>query len=317
LAFDECDCAIVTNVAEDHLGLGGIHTMEQLAKVKSVVPEIVKEGGYAILNADDDLVYAMKDRVRCKVAFFSLYPDSVRIEQHCAEGGLAAFVDEGYILLRRGRNIIPIEEIRNIPITFGGMATFNIYNVLAASLAAYTCKINLNIMSQTLRTFIPSFETTPGRMNLFSFTDFTVLLDYAHNPHALKSLGDMVKAYKASVKTGIITGVGDRRDKDIITFGEQAAKIFDTIIIRHDKDLRGRDLEEISHLLEEGIHHVDPHKPITFILNECEAVEHAINHAIANSLIVILSDKIEEVYHRLNYYLQKEKEKASGIRTLV
>lgn len=317
LAFDECDCAIVTNVAEDHLGLGGIHTLEQLAKVKSVVPETVKEGGYAILNADDDLVYAMKERVKCKVAFFSLYPDNLRIEQHCAEGGLAAFVDDGYILLRRGRNMIPIEEIKNIPITFGGMATFNIYNVLAATLAAYTSKINLNTISQTLRTFIPSFETTPGRMNEFSFTDFTVLLDYAHNPHALKSLGDWVKSYKALVKTGIITGVGDRRDEDIITFGEQAAKIFDHIIIRHDKDLRGRGSEEISNLLQTGIHNVDPGKPIEFILNECEAVEHAIVNAIPNSLIVILSDKIEEVYNRINDYLQLDKEKASGVRTLI
>jgi cyanophycin synthetase len=154
-------------------------------------------------------------------------------------------------------------------------------------------------------------------MNMFLFTDFTVLLDYAHNPHALKSLGDMVKSYQASVKTGIITGVGDRRDEDIISFGEQAAKIFDNIIIRHDKDLRGRSSEEISHLLQKGIYHVDPDKPISFILNECEAVEHAINNAIANALIVILSEKIEEVYNRLNDYLEMEKEKANGLRTLV
>ncbi|MEI6948062.1 cyanophycin synthetase [Paraflavisolibacter sp. H34] len=95
LPFDKCDCAIVTNVASDHLGMGGIHTIEQLAKVKAIVPESVKETGYAVLNADDDRVYAMKDRVHCKVALFSLFPDNARIEQHCAEGGLAAFVDDG------------------------------------------------------------------------------------------------------------------------------------------------------------------------------------------------------------------------------
>ncbi|MCU7550069.1 Mur ligase family protein [Chitinophagaceae bacterium LB-8] len=160
LAFDACECAVVTNLGGDGLGLDSTHTIEQLAKVKSVVPETVREGGYAILNADDDLVYAMKDNVKCEVGLCSLFPDCARIEQHCAGGGLAAFVDDGDILIRRGMDIIPVEEIRNIPITLGGSATSKIYYVLAAILAAYVNKINLNTISQTLRTFVPSIQTT-------------------------------------------------------------------------------------------------------------------------------------------------------------
>ncbi|HEV7330525.1 MAG TPA: cyanophycin synthetase [Flavisolibacter sp.] len=311
LAFDKCDCAIVTNVAADHLGMGGIDTVEQLAEVKAVVPQTVAENGYAVLNADDDLVYAMRERLQCKVALYSLYPESIRIEEHCQKGGLAAFVEDGYLVLRRGRNLIPIEEIKNIPITFGGAAKFNIYNVLAASLAAYTNKINLNTIAQTLRTFVPSSETTPGRMNVLRFSDFTVISDYAHNPHALQALGQVVLSYPASVRTGILAGVGDRRDEDIIEFAEEAARIFDRIIVRQDKDLRGRRAEDIDRLLLQGIHNIDPHKPVSFIPNEGEAVDHAIQHAIANSLIVFLTDKIDEVTDRLHYYLQRDRERTA------
>jgi cyanophycin synthetase len=311
LAFDKCDCAIVTNVAADHLGMGGIDTVEQLAEVKGVLPHTVMENGYAVLNADDDLVYAMKDTLHCKIALFSLYPDSARIEQHCEKGGLAAIVEDGYLVLRRGRNLIPVEEIKNIPITFGGAAKFNIYNVLAASLAAYTTRINLNTIAQTLRTFIPSSETTPGRMNIFRFSNFTAISDYAHNPHALRALGEVVLSFNASERTGIIAGVGDRRDEDIIEFAEEAARIFDRIIVRQDKDLRGRKAEAINRLLLKGIYNIDPRKPVSFIPNENEAIDHAIQHAIANSLIVFLTDKVEEVSDRVNYYLKLDKEKVA------
>jgi cyanophycin synthetase len=308
LAFDKCDCAIVTNVAADHLGMGGIDTVEQLAEVKGVLPRTVTENGYAILNADDDLVYAMKDGLHCKVALFSLYPGSARIDEHCNSGGLAAFVEDGYLFLRRGRNLIPVEEVNNIPITFGGAARFNIYNVLAASLAAYTSKINLNSIAQTLRMFVPSPETTPGRLNVFRFSNFTAISDYAHNPHALHALGQVVHSFPASVKTGILAGVGDRREEDIIEFAEEAARIFDRIIIRQDKDLRGRPAADINRIVLKGIHNVDPRKPVHFISDESEAVDHAIQHAIANSLIVFLTDKVEEVADRLNYYLRLDKE---------
>ncbi|WP_205511762.1 cyanophycin synthetase [Longitalea arenae] len=309
LAFDKCDVAVVTNIASDHLGLGGIQTLDQLAKVKSVVPETVKESGYAVLNADDDKVYAMKDRLSCKIALFSLQPDNPLIEEHCARGGLAAIIDNSYVCIRRGRETIRIGDITGIPVTFNGSAIFNIANVLAASLAAYCSKINVNVISQSLRSFIPSYDTMPGRMNLVQFEDFAVLLDYAHNPHALRSLGQMIGAYPATQKTGIIAGIGDRRSEDIVEFGQLAGTIFDQIIIREDKDLRGRRANEIPALLKQGIGKSNGHMPVMIIPDECEALDHAISNAISGSLIVILSDNIEDVNKRLNYYLLLDKEK--------
>lgn len=305
LGFDQCDCAVVTNVAEDHLGLAGIDTIEKLARVKSVVPEAVHQNGYAVLNADDDLVYAMKDAVKSKVALFSLHPDSVRIEQHCAAGGLAAVYDAGYLLIRRGNHFIPIEEATSLPITFDGRAEFNIANALAAALAAYTCKIKLEVIRKALRSFVPSAESTPGRLNMYSFGEFTVVLDYAHNPHGVKALGNFIKTFSGS-KVGVITGVGDRRDQDIVALGEEAAKIFDEIIIRHDADMRGRTKEEVEALLCRGIYRVDENKPVRCYGDECEAVEKAVSEARPGSVIVLLIDNVTAVSECLQRLQQKE-----------
>jgi cyanophycin synthetase len=295
LAYDQCNTAIVTNVAEDHLGLNGINTIEKLAHVKSVVPETVMPSGYAVLNADDDLVYAMKDNVKCKVALFSMYSDNVRIEQHCANGGVAAYLENGYLILRIDNRIIPIEEITKVPITFGGKAEFNIANVLAASLAAYTNNIKISTIRKALQTFLPGNENTPGRMNIFDFNDCSVILDYAHNPHGVRALGRFIKTVNAKTKVGIITGVGDRRDEDIITLAEEAARIFDEIIIRHDKDLRGRTHEEMDRLLTTGIRRVDASKPVSYCWCECAAVENAISNRKPQSLIVVLIEDFASV----------------------
>lgn len=308
LGFDQCDGAVVTNVAEDHLGLDGIDSIDKLAKVKSVVPETVSPNGYAVLNADDDRVYAMKDRVSCKVALFSMYADNIRIEEHCNNGGLAAVYENGYLLLRTGNHIIPIEEAKNIPLTFGGKAEFNIANALAASLAAYTNRIKLSTIREVLKNFVPSHETTPGRLNVFEFGDFNVIVDYAHNPHAVKAIGKFINTFNAKTKVGIVTGVGDRRDEDIIALGEESAKVFDEIIIRHDDDMRGRTIEEVENLITKGIVNVNPDIPITYSLAECESVDYAIKHAVPGSVIVVLTDDIKKVTECIIEHQRKYKE---------
>jgi cyanophycin synthetase len=317
LGYDQCDCAIVTNVAEDHLGLDGIDTLEKLARVKSVVPETVYPSGFAILNADDDLVYAMRENVKCKVALFSLNEASSRIEEHCAAGGLAAVYENGYLLLRVGNHYIPIEEAVNIPITYGGKALFNIANALAAALAAYTSRIKLGVIRESLRSFVPSLENTPGRINMYEFNEFTVLLDYAHNPHGVRALGQFVKTFETMTKVGIITGVGDRRDEDIIALGEEAARIFDEIIIRHDEDMRGRTYEELDKLLTTGIHRISRQIPIAYYGNECEAVEKALQNRRPKMLLVVLSENIQAVTECILKYKREEELEAVNLKAAV
>lgn len=306
LGFHHCDVAVVTNVAEDHIGLGGIDTIEKLAKVKAVAAQTVFPQGYAILNADDDLVYDMHKDLKCKVAYFSLNEHSGRIKRHCAKGGLAAIYENGFITLLKGTWKIRVEKVTNVPLTFSGMAEFNIANVLAATLAAYVQDFKTEDIRLALQTFTPSPALTPGRMNMFHFRNYSVMIDYAHNTHGLNAIGKFLKSVEATAKVGIIAGVGDRRDEDIISLGVAAGNIFDEIIIRQDKHLRGRTEEEIIALMTQGIHQVDPNKKITVIKKESEAIEYAINNAIKDSFIVITSDVIPDALEQIKQYKAEE-----------
>jgi len=207
--------------------------------------------------------------------------------------------------------------VSNVPITFGGRAEFNIANALAASLAAYTSKIKLGVIREALRSFVPSKESTPGRINIYEFNDYTVLLDYAHNPHGVRALGKFVKTFDASTKIGIITGVGDRRDEDITALGEEAARVFDEIIIRHDDDMRGRTYEELDRLLTTGIRRVNPDVPISYFGHECEAVERALELRKPKSLIVVLIDNVQAVTECIMRYQQIDQEELMSLRKAV
>ncbi|MCW3094083.1 MAG: cphA [Ferruginibacter sp.] len=294
LAFSECDVAIITNVAEDHLGLAGIETIGQLARVKSVVAESVKPEGYAILNADDDLVYAMKKDLSCNIALFSLREANSRIIEHCSRKGIAAIYESNYITILHGAKSIRIDEVSNIPLTFSGKAEFNIANVLAAVLAGYVQDFDMDAIRGALNSFIPSPELTPGRMNFFDFNEFTVMIDYAHNPHGLHALGKFIKAQNAVKNIGVIAGIGDRRDEDIVAVGKEAGQIFDEVIVRMDDFLRGRQSGEILELLNRGIKEVKEDLLVTYMPDEGEAVRLAISKAAPGTFVVVLVDKVEE-----------------------
>lgn len=299
LGFHNCDVAIVTNVAADHLGLSGIETIDQMARVKSIVPESVLPGGYAILNADDDLVYNMHRGLNCKLALFSLNEHNHHIQTHCEAGGLAAVYENGYVTIMKGTWKIRVEKVTNIPLTFGGKAEFNIANVLPAVLASYVRDFKIEDIRLALQTFIPSPAQTPGRMNIFNFRNFTMMVDYAHNTHGMQAIGKFVKKVEATRKVGIIAGVGDRRDEDTISLGEEAAKMFDEIIIRQDRNLRGRTEEEIISLIKQGISNIDATKKVTVIKLETEAIDYAVKNAEKGSFIVISSDVVPDALEQI------------------
>ena len=157
LAFQNCDVAIVTNVAADHIGLGGINTVEQMAKVKAVVPETVFPHGYAILNADDDLVYAMRKDLNCNVALFSMDENNPRIKKHCRDGGLATVFENGYISLMKGTWKMRVMAVKDIPLTYEGKAVHNIANCLPAVMATYLYRdITIEDIRSALLSFVPS-----------------------------------------------------------------------------------------------------------------------------------------------------------------
>ncbi|MDG0973047.1 MAG: cyanophycin synthetase [Crocinitomicaceae bacterium] len=306
LTFKNCNVAVVTNVEADHLGLKGIHTIEQLAKVKAVVPETVLPDGYAILNADDDLVYDMRRNVQCNVALFSMDENNPRIKALQRLNGITAVYENGFVTICRGQWKMRLMRVENIPLTYGGKAKFMIKNVLGAILAAHVQGISLEDIKAALETFIPSSSQTPGRLNLFEFKHFTVLLDYAHNAAGMKALKEFVDKMDATVKVGIIAGIGDRRLEDNNEMGSIAAEMFDEIIIRQDKHLRGKTEEELIEMLSDGIKMKDPNKKTTIIPSEKEAIIFAVKNAVKGSLIILCSDVIPDALALVKQLKEKE-----------
>jgi len=290
LGFSHCDIGIVTNITSDHLGLKGIHTLEQLARVKSVVVENVSKDGYSILNADDDHIFNMIDDIKSNIALFSMNEKNKRIVDHCNAGGIAAVYENGYITINKGGWKIRIEKVVNIPLTFSGRAIFMIQNVLPATLATFLRNVKLEDIRLALQTFTPSPAQTPGRMNLFQFKDFSVLLDFAHNPSGMVAIGKFLEKTKGYPKVGIIAGTGDRRDEDLIDLGKVGAEIFDEIIVRQDPELRGRTPQEILDLLMIGIRKVDKKKPVTVVPNEKKAISSSIQGARKGAFIEVVDD---------------------------
>lgn len=313
LAFQNCEVAVVTNVAADHIGLGGINSVEQMAKVKAVVPETVFPHGYAVLNADDDLVYKMKNDLKCNMALFSMDENNPRIKEHCAAHGLACVYENGYISIMKGNWKIRVLPAREVPLTFEGKAVHNINNCLPAVLAAYLYRdINIDDIRTGLLTFIPSENLTPGRLNFFHFRNFTMLADFAHNPHGLRLLCDFVSKLDYPVKVGVISGTGDRRDEDIRELGEISAAYFDEIIIRCDKNLRGRTAGEIIELLKEGINKVNPVIPVLTIPNEDQALDYIYENAKPGALYTIMCDVVARALDKIKEL--KVREEKEGVK---
>ena len=305
LGFDQCSISIVTNISEDHLGLNGVNSVQELARVKAVVPKSTARTGNAILNADDDLVYAMKEDLVCNIALFSMNPANDRVQQHLSKGGMAATVQNGSFIICHRQHVYEVIPVADVPLTFGGKAESMIKNVLPSILAAYIQGISIYHIQEGLRGFEPSPENTPGRMNLFEFPHFKLMVDYAHNEAGFQEMKKYAEEVVASRKTGIISAAGDRREQDIIKQGSLAADIFDNLIIKHNKDGRGRTGEDITNLLLEGVRQVKYDMPVKIIVDEKEALQHAINNGIKDEWIFVNTDEVKET---LSFVVGAQKE---------
>jgi cyanophycin synthetase len=295
LAFEYCDVGVVLNVEADHLGLGGIETIEQMAKVKAVIAEAVHADGYAVLNADDERVAAMTDYVRGKVAYFSMDATNPLVRSHVRQGGIAAVYEDGYLTVLQQDWVHRVEQAERVPLTLGGRAPFMIANALAATLAAFVQGVKVEPIRKALQSFKASAEQTPGRMNLFDLGRYHALVDYAHNPAGYTAVGSFVKNWDGP-KIGVIGGPGDRRDEDLIELGSLSATFFDRIIIKEDEDPRGRVWGDTAELIAQGIDRVAAASgsPVAYsiLLNESDAIESALDRAPDNALVVIFPDNV-------------------------
>ncbi len=291
LAFDRCDVGVVLNVAADHLGLGDIDTIEQMAKVKAVVAETASKHGYAVLNADDPLVSAMAEKVKAKVAYFSTNSDNELVRSHVENGGIAAVYEEGFLAIRDGEQTVRLLEAVEVPLTLKGRAMFAIANALAASLAAYCQGVTAEQICAGLSTFIPSAEQTPGRMNLFDLGEYHALVDYAHNAASYQALSGFVNNWPGD-RVGVVGGPGDRRDEDFIQLGELSAQMFDYVIVKEDDDTRGRPRGEAADLIAKGIERVNSDFNYKIILDETEAIRTGLDKVKTDGLVVVLPESV-------------------------
>lgn len=295
LAFDFCDAAVMTNIAADHLGLKNINTLEELAEVKAAVVRSVKQTGWAVFNAEDQNCVNVSKTVDCEVGYFSLDSQNELIAQHIANGGLAAIVEEGQVVIHHQNQRTVIAGVEEIPLTLNGTSKCMTANILASAAVAFSYGFTAEQIRAALMSFIPGPEFTPGRMNYFKVRDFSVLVDYAHNPHGLREMQDYLTHIEANRKVGIIAGVGDRRDSDIVELAEIAGSMFDHIIVRQERSLRGRELSEMHHLMVNGIERAGRNISYELIPDEKEAIRHALETAQSGDYIVALSDNYTDV----------------------
>jgi len=307
LGFGFCDIGVITNIQEDHLGLADIHNLDDLTRVKSVIINSVKKDGWGVLNADNEYCVRIGKKAECNVAYFSRDENNPVIKSHCRKGGIVCVAENGYVTIIKGDWKLRVQRIGLIPLTFGGTVPFMIENVLAATLASYLWGFRTEDIKTSLETFIPSAAQTPGRMNIFDFKDFKFMIDFAHNPDGFKGIKEFLTHIDSPLKIGIIAGTGDRRDEDIREIGKLSAEMFDYIILRQEKHLRGRTEENILSLLKEGIISVDPDKQFEVISKEVDAIKHAMSLARPGTFIVALSDVVDNAIETVQNYQEQER----------
>lgn len=304
LAFDRCDVGAVLNVQPDHLGLKGIDTLEDLAAVKSVVVESVSRRGVSVLNADDPLTIRMARHAGGRVCWFTMRGGGEApgfVLKHVAQGGMAVFHDPatGQITLHDDGCQHTVCHARDIPATLEGQAAFNVQNALAATAMAYAAGAPLHQIAAALAGFRSTFEQNPGRLNVCDDHGFRVILDYAHNPEALRALGRMVAAIRPENgrTIGMVSIPGDRQDSEIRAMGEVGAEYFDHMVFRETPDNRGRAKGEVIRLMTEGAMAAgyDPAR-IDGIHEEPHAAEHALRLARQGDIVVVMPTRVEQIW---------------------
>lgn len=292
VAYDWSDAAIITNIAADHLGLRDVHTLEDLARVKAVTVERVKKGGYAIFNAEDPMTPIMREYADSNVAYFSLDPDNPTFREHVSANGLGATLENGWLMLYENGLRVTLCDQREVPISFGGKARFNIANALSAVLAAFATQIHVTDIISGLQSFFQSATTTPGRLNFVEFDGFRVMIDYAHNPHGLAAMSELARSLRRTRLVCVLGLPGDRRDEDIREAARIVGTNFERVILRDDFDLRGRQPGEVAGILREGLlaGGLDESK-ISHRHAEIDAIGLAVAEAEPGDLIVYIADK--------------------------
>jgi cyanophycin synthetase len=306
LGFDHCDVAVVTNIAEgDHLGIADIETVEQLARVKRTIVDVVSPEGHAILKVDDPLVVEMASHCRGSVVFFARDGQHPVLVEHRGRGGRAAFVRDRRIILAEGPQEIPLVSLERVPLTHGGHIGFQVENALAAAAAAWVLGVPCEVILAGLEAFVSDLERTPARFNLLDFNGATVVMDYGHNTSSLASLIEAFAPLPHKHRSAVYSAAGDRRDTDLIRQGQLLGDAFDRVILYEEENcIRGRQPGEINACFRQGLSGRSRVKHIEEVQGAMQALEHALATARPGELLLIQVDLVDETMELMRRHLE-------------
>ena len=290
LALPRADVALITNVAEDHLGEFGVAPIEGLAQVKLIVTRVVPADGRVVLNADDELLVEGGQHVTAPVIWYSLHHDSSIIADHLAKGGEAVVLEDDSVVRIRGDQRVSVLPVDRIPVTMGGAARHNVSNVLGVVGVAWALGIADDAIIRALKKFRPSHVDNPGRLNVFDLGGATVIVDFAHNPHGVRALGEMARAMSATRRLFLVGQAGDREDDSILDLAHAVWSMEpDCVVVKEmPKYLRGRELGVVPGMIErELVVAGAPPEAIIHAESELSGVRAALEWARPGDLILL------------------------------
>ena len=307
LGFKESDVGVLLNISSDHLGEGGIDTIEELTRLKSTVTEAVKSTGFAVFNADDPRVLSCMEKTKARPVLFSKDSKNPALKPNIEKGNLNVTIKDGTIIIQHKGWTSTVADVMEIPITFGGKAAFNIENVMASVAVAASLGLNETRIRAGLVSFSPSLGQSPGRMNIIEMKDFKVLIDYGHNTGAIDATGEFIQSLMPGRKIRMASSIGNRRGEDIIEYGVALTKYYDHIIVC-DADPRERTAGETNKIVEKGLLKGGfTSDQYTMVIDEIEATQIALEMAEPGDLIVLQADNISRVIKDvLDYKAKRE-----------
>ncbi|HEX8423142.1 MAG TPA: Mur ligase family protein, partial [Pyrinomonadaceae bacterium] len=299
LGYDWSDISVMTNIREDHIGQDGIRSIEDLVHIKSLIAERVREGGTLILNADDEQLVQLIENPRVRrtdkqFIYFSLNDNNLLVRKYLGIGGGAFFVRDGWIVEAVGREEHMVVEVAAVPLTMSGTARFQVANVLSAIAACRAYGVTRENIAAALKNF-RNDEHNPGRANFYQVGAGYALVDYGHNPDAFEAVSRMAALWSGRRVTAILGVPGDRDDSLIQQAGRVAARGFHRIIIKEDKDLRGRRKGEVAGVLCRAVGEASPDRECRVVLDEVEAFSRELREMKQDDVLVIFYDQLEPV----------------------
>jgi cyanophycin synthetase len=302
LGYDKCAVAVVTNIGEgDHLGMNHIHTPEDVSRIKQIVVQNVAPNGYAVLNAADPLVAAMAPHCAGKIIFFAQSAQHPLIVTHRARGHRVVFVEDGHVVTTEG-SLQQRLSLTDVPLTAGGLLSFQIENALAAVGACWALDMPWPSIVEGICSFHNDSANAPGRFNLMSYRDATIVADYGHNPHAMRALVaafDALPSSATSKRTVVISGAGDRRDEDLRELTRVLGGAFDNIILFEDACQRGREDGEVIALLRQGLEGAQRATHVEELRGEFIAIDRGLAMLQPGDQCLVLVDQVQEALDHL------------------